>query len=51
MKKITKKFYVGANKVFIPNTWGELVGKTWAKETLDEAIAHAKRILEEKPEQ
>lgn len=46
--KAMKKFYVGTNKVFIPGAYSE---KTWAKNTLGEAIAHARQILDEKPDQ
>ncbi len=49
--KITKRFYVGANKVFDTKEFGEMCGKSWAKSTLEEAINHAKKILEDKPEQ
>lgn len=49
--KITKKFYVGANKVFNTHDYGPLTGETWAKKTEAEAIEHAKQILEEKPDQ
>ncbi len=51
MDKITKKFYVGANKVFDTHAYGELCGKTWAKKTEAEAIEHAKEILEKNPRQ
>lgn len=48
MDRITKKFYVGANKVFIPSSFN---GQTWAKRTESEAIEHAKQLLEASPNQ
>lgn len=41
------KYYVGSNKVFIRDSYGKDRGKHWVKDTLEEAVEHAKRILEE----
>lgn len=43
----SKKFYVGSNKVF-GNTDN---GRSWAKKTETEALSHARRVMEEHPDQ
>lgn len=40
--KIAKKYYVAADRVFRP-------GDTWAKANLEEAIEHARKLLEMEP--
>lgn len=48
-EKYTNKYYVGSDKVFNSKTYGPYPG-SWAKDSMAEAIAHARKILTNEPE-